>query len=136
EQYELEPPLVPVLQPELASPLYLKLVCETLKLKGLKRLPAGWIGLTPVINAFLFEKEKQFGSEHCVSTGAGIVSGSLLAIASAIADSGNAALPWSEAQRVVNAKRPQAANFPVIEWLVKADLLIEDGPADVGGIGG
>src|SRR5205823_7045647 len=29
EHYELEPPLVPVLRPELASPLYLKLVCET-----------------------------------------------------------------------------------------------------------
>jgi len=56
--HNLEPPLVPVLQPELSNPLYLKLVCETLQIKGLKRLPLGWFGLTPVINAFLAEKEK------------------------------------------------------------------------------
>lgn len=133
--YDLEPPLVPVLQPELSNPLYLKLVCETLQLKGLKRLPTGWFGLTPVINAFLAEKEKQFAAEHHVSPGATIVAGSLLAIASAIAKSGNAALPWSEAQRVVNENRPQAATLPLLEWLVKAELLIEDGPAGSGGLG-
>lgn len=132
--YNLEPPLIPVLQPELSNPLYLKLVCETLQLKGLKRLPTGWFGLAPVINAFLEEKEKQFAAEHDVSPGANIVAGSLLAIAGAIAKSGDTALPWSEAQRIVNEKRPQGATLPVLEWLVKADLLIEDGPIS-GGLG-
>ena len=117
-----------MLQPELSNPLYLKLVCETLKLRRLKRLPNGWFGLTPVINAFLSEKERQFAAEHGISAGAAIVSGSLLAIANAIAETGNAALPWSDAQRVVNERRPQAGLLPVLEWLVKADLLIEDGP--------
>jgi hypothetical protein len=133
--YNLEPPLVPVLRPELSNPLYLKLVCETLQLKGLKRLPTGWLGLRPVINAFLLEKEKQFAAEHDVSAGAKIVTGSLMAIASAIAKSGDAALPWSEAQRFVNKWRPHGAALPVLEWLVKADLLIEDGPVsdDLGG---
>ena len=126
--YDLEPPLVPVLQPELSNPLYLKLVCETLKLKHLKRLPSGWFGLKPVINAFLSEKERQFAAEHGISEGAAIVSGSLLAIANAIAKTGNVALPWSEAQRVINERRPQAGALPVLEWLVKGDLLIEDGP--------
>lgn len=64
--YHLEPPLVPVLQPELANPLYLKLVCETLKAKGLKQLPKGWYGITPVIRAFLAHKEEQFATEHSV----------------------------------------------------------------------
>jgi hypothetical protein len=133
--YNLESPLVPVMQPELSNPLYLKLVCETLQLKGLKRLPAGWFGLTPVVDAFLGEKEKQFAVDHNVSPGANIVAGSLLVLAGAIAKSGDAALPWSEAHRVVNEKRPQGATLPVLEWLVKADLLIEDGPVS-GGLGG
>jgi hypothetical protein len=127
QHYELEPPLVPVLQPELSNPLYLKLVCETLKSQGLKRLPGGWLGLAPVIRAFLKEKERQFAREHSTSVGAAIIAGSLVAIASAIADSASAALPWSKAQLAVNAKIPQAATFPVLEWLVKSDLLIEDG---------
>lgn len=125
--------MVPILQPELSNPLYLKLVCETLKLKGLKCLPTGWFGLSPVIRAFLDEKEKQFSRDYeGVSAGANIISGSLLGIAKAIAQSGEMALPWSDAQRVVIEKRPQAATLPVLDWLVRAELLIEDGPGDNG----
>ena len=129
--YHLEPPLVPVLQPELANPLYLKLVCETLKAKGLKQLPKGWFGIAPVIRAFLAHKEEQFATEHSVSSGAAIVSGSLSAITAAIAKAGSAALHWSEAQAAIDAAKPQAKaiNINVLQWLVTADLLIEDGPS-------
>lgn len=126
--YGLEAPLVPVLQPELSNPLYLKLVCQTLNHRGLKQLPSGWLGLAPVIQAFLDAKEEQFASDHSTSKGAGIVGGSLSAIATAIAASGNAALLWSQAQTVVEAKRPQAKGLQVVDWLIRADLLIEDGP--------
>ncbi|WP_413936840.1 hypothetical protein [Nitrospira sp. BLG_1] len=127
--YELEPPLVPVLQPELVNPLYLKLVCETLKAKGLKQLPKGWFGIAPVIRAFLAYKEEQFATEHSVSSGAAIVSGSLRAISAAIARVGSAALHWSEAQSVIDKAKPQAKGLNVLQWLVTADLLIEDGPS-------
>lgn len=127
--YDLEPPLMPILLPELSNPLYLKLVCETLKLKGLRQLPTGWGGLAPVIRAFLAEKEKQFALEHSISTGAGIVTGSLSAIASVIASSGEGSIAWSQAENAIITKRPQAASYPIIEWLVRADLLIEDGPS-------
>jgi hypothetical protein len=132
--YNLEPPLVPVLQPELANPLYLKLVCETLKAKGLKQLPKGWFGIAPVIRAFLAHREDQFAAEHSMSSGAAIVSGSLRAITAAIARSENAALRWSEAQSVIDAAKPQAKGNGVLQWLVTADLLIEDGPS-IGAIG-
>lgn len=127
--YHLEPPLVPVLQPELANPLFLKLVCETLEQKGLKQLPKGWFGIAPVIRAFLAHKEEQFATEHSVSTGAAIVSGSLRAIASAIAKLGSAALCWSEAQSAIEAAKPNAKGINVLQWLVTTDLLIEDGPS-------
>ncbi len=127
--FDLEPPLVPVLQPELANPLYLKLVCETLRAKGLKQLPKGWFGIAPVIRAFLAHKEEQFATEHSVSSGAAIVSGSLRAITAAIAKSGSTALRWSEAQSAIDAVKPQANGLSVLQWLVTADLLIEDGPS-------
>ena len=41
EFYGLEPPIMPILQPELSNPLYLKLTCETLKSRRLNRLPSG-----------------------------------------------------------------------------------------------
>ncbi len=127
--YDLEPPLVPVLQPELANPLYLKLVCETLRAKGLKQLPKGWFGIAPVIRAFLAYKEEQFATEHSFSSGAAIVSGSLRAITAAIAKAGSAALRWAEAQSAIDAAKPQAKGLNILQWLVTADLLIEDGPS-------
>lgn len=127
--YDLEPPLVPILQPELANPLYLKLVCETLRAKGLKQLPKGWFGIAPVIRAFLAYKEEQFATEHSVSAGAAIVSGSLRAITAAIAKAGSAALRWAEAQSAIDTAKPQANGLNVLQWLVTADLLIEDGPS-------
>jgi len=127
--YGLAPPLVPVLQPELANPLYLTLVCQTLKARGLKELPAGWFGIAPVIRAFLAHKEEQFATEHAVSTGASIVSGALLALASAIARRGSTTLCWSDADSAIEAAKPQAKGMRVLQWLVTADLLIEDGPS-------
>lgn len=128
QHYNLKPPITPILQPELSNPLYLKLVCETLRARDLDRLPSGWLGLAPTIRAFLDEKERQFAEEYETSVGANIVGGSLRAIARAIADSGDASLAWSRAQQVVSQERPQASALPVVEWLVRADLLIEDAP--------
>ena len=126
--YNLEPPIMPILQPELANPLYLKLACETLQARGLDRLPSGWFGLAPVVRAFLEEKERQFADEHETNIGANIVSGSLKAIARSIVTSGDSSLAWSHAQQVIAKERPQANNLPILEWLVRADLLIEDAP--------
>jgi len=128
EFYGLKPPIMPILQPELKNPLYLGFVCETLRDRGLDRLPTGWYGLVPVIRAFIGEKEKQFAVEHGTSTQANIVGGSLRAISHAIADSGNSAIRWSSARRIIAETRPQASNLPVLEWLIGHGLLIEDAP--------
>jgi hypothetical protein len=126
EYYGLKPPVAPILQPELANPLYLLLVCETLKAQGLEKLPAGWSSMGRVIAAFLEEKEKEFAREKGVSPGARIVTGALRSIASAIAKSGEPKLRWSEASKAVYETRAEWSNLLVVEWLVGADLLIEE----------
>jgi hypothetical protein len=83
--------------------------------------------MAPPIRAFLEEKEQQFSKEHETSVGANIIRGSLRAIARTIAESGDVSLNWSRAQQVITQECPQARNLPVLEWLVRADLLIEDG---------
>ena len=126
--YKLEPPISPILQPELSNPLYLRLVCETLQSRGLHRLPTGWHGLLPTIHAFLQEKERQFAEEHETIEGANLVKGSLMAIASEIANAGDTVISWSQAQRVISVRNPQTNNMQVLEWLIRANLLIEDAP--------
>ena len=128
EYYELDPPVTPILQPEFSNPLYLRLVCETLRSRGLRALPTGWQGLAPTVHAFLEEKEKQFALDKETSRGSKTVSACLIAISQAIADSGKSALPWPEAQKIISNIRPQALNLRVLEWLVQNDLLLEDAP--------
>jgi hypothetical protein len=53
QEYGLEPPTFPVLNPEFGNPLFLKLTCEALATLGATRFPFGTAGLTTVSDAFL-----------------------------------------------------------------------------------
>jgi hypothetical protein len=53
QEYGLEPPTFPVLNPEFGNPLFLKLTCEALETLGAARFPFGAAGLTTVCGAFL-----------------------------------------------------------------------------------
>lgn len=128
EFYELEPPVDPILQPELKNPLYLRLVCETLKSQGEKCLPAGWRGLAPVVRAFIVQKEKEFANEYGISQGSNIVGGSLREISQAVARSASVAISRSSALQAVQKACPETNNLPVIDWLIGNGLLIEEAP--------
>ena len=122
--FRLRPPIAPILQPELANPLYLRLVCETLRGAGLDRLPPGWSGGgTAIIWDFLAQKASRFSvdfetARHDTSTAC------LMKIVREIAASGAASLPWSTARALIapDASDPNAA----LTWLVREGLLIED----------
>jgi hypothetical protein len=53
QEYGLEPPTFPVLNPEFGNPLFLKLTCEALETLGATRFPFGTAGLSTVCDAFL-----------------------------------------------------------------------------------
>ena len=126
DYYNLDPPVVPVLHSEFSNPLYLRLVCETMRSSGRRSLPTGWHGIAPAIRGFLDEKERQFAADHDTSPGSQIIRGSLVAIIRKIAKSGRSDLAWSDAENAITERRSFAANLPVLEWLVRSDLLIED----------
>ena len=128
QYYGLEAPIEPILQPELSNPLYLRLLCTTLQSKGLSRIPKGWRGLIPTIKAFLNEKEERFSVEHETSVMANVVKGSLKVLAREIADSRDTMVSASKAQEVISNANPRARSLPVLDWLIREDLLIEDAP--------
>jgi hypothetical protein len=53
QEFGLEPPTFPVLNPEFGNPLFLKLTCEALATLGATRFPFGTAGLATVCDAFL-----------------------------------------------------------------------------------
>jgi hypothetical protein len=134
EHYGLTPPLSPVLQPELGNPLYLRLVCSTLQKRGLKQLPHNWLGLSVAITAFLDEMEKQFRKDHpsALET-VGIVRRCLLVIAREQM-SGGGVVRSIDAIKLLATHCPYVPSPEILHWLVKSDLLIENGSgeADIG----
>jgi hypothetical protein len=128
KHYDLEPPVDPILQPELKNPLYLRLACETLRSKRMKQLPSGWKGLSPVIREFISHKEKEFAILHEVNQHAKIVWCALRTISEAVAQTGNAAIPLSSALRAIQDRCPMGSNLPVLDWLIRNGLLIEEVP--------
>ena len=122
--FRLRPPIAPILQPELANPLYLRLVCETLRSEGLDRLPPGWSGGgTAIIRQFLDQKASRFSADF-ETVRRGTSTTCLMKIVREIAASGAASLPWSTARALITSEvlDPDAA----LTWLVREGLLIED----------
>jgi hypothetical protein len=126
--YDLDPPVVPILQPELSNPLYLSLICKTLRAKGLRSLPTGWVGLSSAISAFLSEKNRAFALEYDIHEGTAVVPKALSAIAREIARLGETGLSWSAADHIIRDSVTIATALQPLDWLVREDLLIEDAP--------
>jgi hypothetical protein len=128
DNYNLDPPRSPILPPEFANPLYLRLACETLQAKGLKSLPPGWVGLATVIRAFLDQKNTEFALEFEMSDLAQLVPRGLQAVAREIAAHGETTLSRSAADQAIRAAVSIPPTVNAVDWLVRENLLIEDVP--------
>jgi len=62
QEFGLEPPTFPVLNPEFGNPLFLKLTCEALETLGATRFPFGAAGLTTVCSAFVEAVNKRLSA--------------------------------------------------------------------------
>ena len=130
EHFNLRPPIAPILQPELANPLYLRLVCETLNKTRLDRLPPGWSGGgSAIIRDFLNQKASQFGFDF-ENAQPGASTKCLINIVRAIADSEATSLSWSKARALIGSEVGNAD--AALTWLVNESLLIEDAVAGDG----
>ena len=133
EHYGLQAPAMPVLQPELRNPLYLRLVCETAASRGLTSLPSSWTGSVPAIDAFLDEKEKRFAHDHGVPLQARTMRETLIALLDHLVAEAIPEVPWSMAiavtlRNLAGLDRDQASRN--LEWLVSEGLLIDDAPRE------
>ncbi|HEV2377003.1 MAG TPA: hypothetical protein VGS19_33175 [Streptosporangiaceae bacterium] len=62
EEFGLEPPTFPVLNPEFSNPLFLKLTCDSLSTLGAARFPFGAAGIVTVCDAFLEAVNKRLSA--------------------------------------------------------------------------
>lgn len=100
--YELEPPVGPLFDPEFSNPLFLKLVCKTLKDLGQKQMPNGWSGFRTVFKALLQVRDDAWKQRHgdLISSA---MTRSLEALAVEMARRGGRTLPIPDARQLIEA---------------------------------
>ena len=133
EHYGLLPPAIPVLQPEMRNPLYLRLVCETAHSLELQSLPLDWSGSVWAIDAFLREKERRFAEQYEVPSQANTMRQTLNALVDHLVSQAAPEVSWSSAieavlERVPGLDRDRTSRY--LDWLVGEGLLIDDATRD------
>lgn len=128
DHYRLRPPTTPLLPPEFSNPLYLRLICEAAQAQDLDSIPPGWFGIQTGIAEYLRHKEREISRHFDTEPAARTLSACLLALAES-GDGGTVELSRSEAASAlapVLDGRGCGEPGRVLDWLVRADLLIED----------
>ncbi|WP_406696365.1 hypothetical protein V5E97_35775 [Singulisphaera sp. Ch08] len=131
EHYALEPPVVPILQPEFANPLFLQLVCKAMVAAGMKRLPIGWHGVSGALNALISQKNKAFADEFSSLPNYRYPERGLMAFVDELEKQRCSSLSLSAADAVIDSVMNQQHLRGILtEWLVREGLLIIDASLD------
>ena len=127
--YDLEFPSTPILQPEFRNPLFLKTLCEGLHLRGERRIPRGFHGITAAFDLYLEAINEKLSAltqldynpkDYLVRRG-------LERVAKELVESGNRATPRTRAQEIVDGLLPNRAfSNSLYRGLVTEGVLVED----------
>lgn len=117
--YGLKMPSFPILNPEYSNPLFLHLICETVKDSEEKTFPLGFYGIREIFKKYLDCKDEDFGIKRHEYKYRKIVSGAVDLMSKAIFDSEYGLLKIEEAYPLFDK------HFPSFKDLLTD--LIEDG---------
>jgi len=125
--YGLELPSTPLLAPEFRNPLFLKTLCRGLNMKGERRLPRGFHGITAVFELYLSAVNDRLASALGFNPKDALVRGALEAFAKALVDSRERWLTRVRAEEVVNALLPgREFDRSLYRGLVLEGVLVEE----------
>ncbi|WP_426492946.1 AVAST type 2 anti-phage system protein Avs2 [Hymenobacter sp. 102] len=127
--YGLELPSTPLLAPEFRNPLFLKTLCNGLKLTKQRRLPRGFHGITSAFNLYLDGVNESLAVKLDYNSKQNLVRKALEAFAQATANNDERWLPLNSATSVVDALLPgRGHNQSLYHGLVAEGVLTEEAP--------
>ena len=125
--YGLELPSTPLLAPEFQNPLFLKTLCQGLNVKGTRRLPRGFQGITAVFDLYLSAVNERLASSLDFDSRTPLVQQAVEAVAEVILDSGDPWLTLAKAVEVVNRFLPgRDFGLSLYQGLVAEGVLVEE----------
>ena len=135
ESYGIEFPSAPILQPEFANPLLLKMVCEGLQTRGERRFPRGFRGVTAIFDRYIDDANNRLAKSLDYNPNDNLVRQALEAVAGQTIGPGSNMrwLPRQEAERVVNEFLPTSGySNSLYHALISEGLLTDEGTAYTG----
>ena len=126
--YGLELPSTPLLAPEFQNPLFLKTLCRGLNVKGERRLPRGFQGITAVFDLYLSAVNDRLASTLDFDSRIPLVRQAVEAVGEVIVDSGEPSLTLTKAGDLVNRLLPgRDFGRSLYRGLVAEGVLLEEG---------
>ena len=130
ESYGIDFPSTPVLQPEFANPLLLKMICEGLEVRGERRLPRGFRGATGIFDRYIDDMNSRLVESLDYNPKDNLVRQALEVVAGQMIESESNIrwLPRRKAERAVNNLLSNGGySNSLYRALVSEGMLTEEG---------
>ncbi|PSU95076.1 serine protease [Photobacterium kishitanii] len=102
QNYNIEYPKIPLTHQEFSNPLFLKLFCEGLKLKGLTYIPKGYRGFSNVIDYLISNIEEKLSNKYSYNKSAKLVEKILFGIVDYKLSKKQSSISYDEMLKVTN----------------------------------
>jgi Effector-associated domain 10 len=123
----LEPPSMPLMQPEFLNPLFLRLVCESLRDAGVTQLPEGMVGISEVVRYLLSSKNAKLARALDYHPREQLVQKALGVLIATMAEQRIGQLFWEEAKELIDSVRPSSQrSSSLFDQMIREGLLRED----------
>ncbi len=135
EHYELRPPGSPLFQSEFGNPLFLHLVCQSLKDYGRDTIPPGGGDFSDILQEFLIAKNNSIASDLGYHPGEDRVQTAVNSLARAMNDQSSQRLGMGDAQQAMATAYSDAdAASRLFDALEKESIIavLPEGPAQLG----
>ena len=123
--WELEPPSVPLLQPQYANPLFLKMICIGLSRSG-RGNGSKLLSLSDVVEMLLTSAEQSAEEELDIDIRARLVHQAIEAVLVEMRGGRGLRLSWNRADKVINSLLPgRSRTKSLLDFLLREGLLTE-----------
>jgi len=134
--YKLDAPSIPLMQPEFSNPLFLRLLCESLRDAGATSIPERNMGIGEVIQYFLDSKNRKLARVLNYHPNEHFVEKALDLLISAMRESQRKTVPWEQAKELVDSLWPATQrSTSLFDHLLRENLISEDRVVKLAGPG-
>ena len=124
--YGLDLPSMPLMQPEFSNGLFLRLVCEALKKKGLRTMPVGLHGISDVVNLFVSANEQHVAGMLDYNPRDERLANAIGTVIAEMLTTGRRHIAWDRAKSLIEGPVSPLWSQSLFNHILGSGILVED----------